>query len=288
MVTRTACEVAVRSQPNPFSWAEIEHEPKVQRCCIGRSFRSTEYEILHTGGFVRLCTERGRVYWLAQNENDHRLPDWKIHFSVHLADIPRAWNILTDLFLKEACDFGMKAVAGEAFDSWPPEQRGREITVYIFQNHTAYNGGGPMMGYCPGNEHNFWLGPEFERQADFWAKFVEEAERLLSAANIQSRGVATGDLKLGRYASLRNEAFIFEPATGLYIYPPNKCGWQPPEASQQSLRIRECCGAWKPCALATEGPPRDGMATRPTSIEMCDLLQAAALGHTRPALCTGP
>ena len=22
--------------------------------------------------------------------------------------------------------------------------------VYIFQNHTAYNGGGPMMGYCPG------------------------------------------------------------------------------------------------------------------------------------------
>lgn len=128
MVTRTACEVAVRSQPNPFSWAEIEHEPKVQRCCIGRSFRSTEYEILHTGGFVRLCTERGRVYWLAQNENDHRLPDWKIHFSVHLADIPRAWNILTDLFLKEACDFGMKAVAGEAFDSWPPEQRGREIT----------------------------------------------------------------------------------------------------------------------------------------------------------------
>ena len=26
---------------------------------------------------------------LAQNENDHRLPDWKIHFSVHLADIPR-------------------------------------------------------------------------------------------------------------------------------------------------------------------------------------------------------
>ena len=27
-----------------------------------------------------------------------------------------------------------------------------------------------------GNEHNFWLGPEFERQADFWAKFVEEAD----------------------------------------------------------------------------------------------------------------
>ena len=101
-------------------------------------------------------------------------------------------------------------------------ERGRN-EVYIFQNHTAYNGGGPMMGYCPGvllafgresahrcscervcdnhhnfdvhwckdiikiknkqpevlgqgNEHNFWLGPEFERQADFWAKFVQEAD----------------------------------------------------------------------------------------------------------------
>lgn len=225
MATRTTCEVALRSEPNPFHWEEIENEPKVQRNCIDRSFRSTEYEILHTGGFVRLCTDRGRVYWLAQNEHDHRLPDWKIHFSVELSDIPRAWDTLTELFLEEACDFGMKAVAGEAFESWPPEQRGREITVYIFQNHAAYNGGGPMMGYCPGNEHNFWLGPEFERAPDFWSHFVEEAEQRLSAANIRSRGLAHGDLKLGHYASLRNEAFIFEAASGLYIYPPNTSGW---------------------------------------------------------------
>ena len=26
---------------------------------------------------------------LAQNEHDHRLPDWKLHFSVELEDIPR-------------------------------------------------------------------------------------------------------------------------------------------------------------------------------------------------------
>eukprot|EP00913_Durusdinium_trenchii_P034941 g32684.t1 len=97
-----APRVALRSEPNPFHWEEIENEPKVQRNCIDRSFRSTEYEILHTGGFVRLCTDRGRVYWLAQNEHDHRLPDWKIHFSVELSDIPRAWDTLTELFLKEA------------------------------------------------------------------------------------------------------------------------------------------------------------------------------------------
>ena len=27
---------------------------------------------------------------------------------------------------------------------------GFQLEVYIFQNHAAYNGGGPMMGYCPG------------------------------------------------------------------------------------------------------------------------------------------
>lgn len=176
--TETCTEVAVRASPNPFSWEVLEDEPKVQRTCIGRSFRSTEYEILHTGGFVRLCTERGRVYWLAQNEHDHRLPDWKLHFSVHISDVPRAWNVLSELFLSQACDFGMKAVAGEALDSWPDEQRGRELTVYIFQDHPVYKGGGPMMGYCPGFEHNFWLGPEFERDSAFWLNFVVLAEKM--------------------------------------------------------------------------------------------------------------
>lgn len=37
---------------------------------------------------------------LAQNEHDHRLPDWKLHFSVQLADIPRqhvgmSWHAMT-------------------------------------------------------------------------------------------------------------------------------------------------------------------------------------------------
>ncbi|CAE7706600.1 unnamed protein product [Symbiodinium pilosum] len=223
--TETCTEVAVRAAPNPFHWEVLEDEPKVQRTCIGRLFRSTEYEILHTGGFVRLCTERGRVYWLAQNEHDHRLPDWKLHFSVAMADVPRAWNVLSEIFLNQACDFGMKAVAGEALDSWPDEQRGRELTVYIFQDHPAYKGGGPMMGYCPGFEHNFWLGPEFERASEFWLDFVVQAETALAGAGIRSRGTANGDLSLGHYASLRNEAFIFDPSEGLYIYPPNDSGW---------------------------------------------------------------
>mmetsp|Transcript_14955 Transcript_14955/g.26192 ORF Transcript_14955/g.26192 Transcript_14955/m.26192 type:complete len:268 (+) Transcript_14955:89-892(+) len=222
-------EVACRAEPNPFQWVEVEHEPKVLRTCLHRNFRTTEYEIFHTGGFIRLCTDRGRIYWLAQNEHDHKLPDWKIHFSVEPRDVPGAWNVITGLFMRQACDFGMKAVAREALGDWPAGQRGRELTVYIFQNHPAYQGGGPMMGLCTkGTEHNFWLGQEFERDSDFWLQFVREAETALAAAGIRSRGVADGDLALGAYASLRNEAFVLgRDVCGdmMPIYPPNAAGW---------------------------------------------------------------
>lgn len=194
-----------------------------------------EYEILHTGGFLRLCTERGRVYWLAQNTIDHRPPDWKLHFSILPRDVPRAWDVLSALFVARACDFGMKAVAAEALPSWPQRQRGRELTVYIFQHCAVYNGGGPMMDCCPpGSEHRFWLGPEFQRDPAFWSAFVEEAEHLLHAAGIERhRGFAEGDVPLGWYASLRNEAFIpgYEEiengkrGVATFIYPPNEAGW---------------------------------------------------------------
>lgn len=227
--------LAATADPHPFRWAAIEEEPKVMRRCLTRAHRTMEYEILHTGGFVRLCTERGRVYWLAQNEHEHRLPDWKLHFSVLPRDVPRAWDVLSRLFVAEACDFGMKAVAAEALATWPAKQRGRELTVYIFQHCAAYADGGPMMECCdPRSEHRFWLGPEFERSGAFWRAFVLKAESMLEEAGVESHGgAATGDLPLGRYASLRNEAFVpgFEDALdGLrgppaFVYPPNEAGW---------------------------------------------------------------
>lgn len=124
----------------------------------------------------------------------------------------------------KACDFGMKAVAGEALETWPEKQRGRELTVYIFQHHEAYAGGGPMMGLCPGQEHEFWLGPEFERESLFWAGFVQVAENKLADAGVRSRGVADGDFPLGEYASLRNEAFVLDSSRE-FVYPPNCVGW---------------------------------------------------------------
>lgn len=228
------CRVpAVTSQPHPFDWELLEDEPKVRRSCLARTYRTTEYETLHTGGFLRLCTERGRVYWLAQNMEEHRTPDWKLHFSVRPKDIPRAWNVLSRVFVAHGCDFGMKAVASEALDAWPPKQRGRELTVYIFQDDPAYSGGGPMMGCCAtGSEHRYWLGPEFEREPEFWESFLGSAEEALKDAGLESHGgTADGDLPLGRFASLRNEAYILgwdegsESCTPAFVYPPNAAGW---------------------------------------------------------------
>jgi len=250
-----ALELAPLLEPHPFRWKDVELEPKVIRCCLHRFHRTMEYEILHTGGFLRLCTERGRVYWMAQNEHDHCLPDWKLHFSVSPAHVPRAWDVLTQVFMEKACDFGMKAVAQEALETWPAHQRGREITVYIFQNHPAYTGGGPMMDCCdPDTAYRFWLGCEFERPSSFWHDLVRDAEAALHKAGIESHGgTAIGDLPLDGlgYASLRNEAFIpIQENSGrhgcrhtVYVYPPNSAGWnaaghRSPLELQWQLRFR--------------------------------------------------
>lgn len=232
-VAGSCLELVPTPDPHPFRWEEIEREPKAPKYCLARAHRTTEYELLHTGGFLRLCTERGRVYWLAQNEHDHRPPDWKIHFSVQPQHVPLAWDVLTRLFMDRGCDFGMKAVAAEALSDWPARQRGRELTVYIFQHDAAaYPEGGPMMQFCSaGTEHRFWLGTEFERDSDFWMRFVRDAELALETAGAASHGgAANGDLSLGgRYASLRNEAFIPLCRQGSrdmdYGYPPNEAGW---------------------------------------------------------------
>jgi hypothetical protein len=50
-------------------------DPKAPRQMTCRTHRSATYEVLETGGFLRFCTERGRVYWVAQNETGHTSPD---------------------------------------------------------------------------------------------------------------------------------------------------------------------------------------------------------------------
>ena len=51
-------------------------------------------------------------------------------------------------------------IVGES--RWSAEQRGRELTVYIFRHHYNYADGGPMAGLTDNEDHEFWLSREFE------------------------------------------------------------------------------------------------------------------------------
>ena len=152
-----------------------------------RTYRDIEYHVLHTGGFLRLCTMRGRMYWLAQNQTGHTSPDWKLHFSVDLQDITRvcasrdtvsmnisnsnvaltcyggrreqAWDLLAALFLERGCEVGIKATYAHLKDEsyWSATQRGREITLYIFTHTSAFE-------VTQDDDCCLWLGTEYERR----------------------------------------------------------------------------------------------------------------------------
>jgi len=229
---------------HPFKWSNVMAAPKADHGTFSvRWFRTLTYHLLHTGGFLRLATDRGRVYWMAQNEHEHRTADWKLHFSIAPEDkweedIGLAWDIVAALFMERCCDAGMKA----RYTPWTDAgQRGRELTVYIFEFKAAYGPGGPMAELSPtGIEHLHYLGPEFEyfnMLPRFWFDFIVDAEARLKAAGLQSNGVADGDLALPgcQFASLRNEAYVRAPnpdwAEGcmlpkhLWVYPPNADGY---------------------------------------------------------------
>eukprot|EP00658_Telonema_sp_P-2_P053348 TRINITY_DN4183_c0_g1_i9.p1 TRINITY_DN4183_c0_g1~~TRINITY_DN4183_c0_g1_i9.p1 ORF type:complete len:228 (-),score=60.24 TRINITY_DN4183_c0_g1_i9:170-751(-) len=123
-------------EDHPFRWARIMDDPKADHGTFSmRWFRTLTYHLQHTGGFLRLATERGRVYWLAQNETEHTAPDWKLHFSIAprgewQEDIGIGWDALAALFMERCCEIGMKA----RYDSWGEDgQRGRELTVYVYK-----------------------------------------------------------------------------------------------------------------------------------------------------------
>jgi hypothetical protein len=220
---------------HPFSWESVAKDPKGDHgeTVMARTddanralfFKDMRYELLHTGGFLRLATTRGRVYWAAQNTSFHTTPDWKLHFSVNLGQTPTAWNIVAALFMEMRCEMGMKVCCAETEDEWSEKQRGRELTVYMFNYHSSYRG--YLQGTLPELPDNeFYLGREMEVYGHaFWYTFIVEAERRLSAARVRARGCADGDLALPgcAYASLRNEAFV--KIKGEWTYPPNDSGW---------------------------------------------------------------
>eukprot|EP00732_Lithocolla_globosa_P005924 Lithocolla_globosa_v1_NODE_6485_length_1080_cov_88.395122.p1 type:complete len:275 gc:universal NODE_6485_length_1080_cov_88.395122:190-1014(+) len=217
---------------HPFSWKNLMADPKQIQDFSQRGdwYKTMQWESLHTGGFLRICTSRGRMYWLEQNMQEHKTADWKLHFSVSLAQIPLAWDILCQHFLHSFCEIGMKA-STHAFEGveWPSSQMGREITVYIYNFNEKYKTGSDIMPES--EQHVFYLGPEIEAVYDqvFWFKFIRQAERKLKDGGIKANNLADGDFPLPGccFTSLRNEAFVLhdQGSERRLIYPPNERGW---------------------------------------------------------------
>lgn len=65
-----------------------------------------------------------------------------------------------------------------------------------------------------------------EHSEDYWLALCKKIEEILDSYDIESNGLADGDFKLGKYISLRNEAYI-KNEKGEGIYPPNESGWNP-------------------------------------------------------------
>ena len=123
------------TEDHPFHWNNIQANPKGNHGVYesrGNWYKTMKYEVLHSGGFLRLFTLRGRMYWNGQNESEHTTPDWKLHFSCDLDHIGSAWNSLVALFVDMKCEIGMKVTTLNE-NQWSQGQRGREVTVYIYR-----------------------------------------------------------------------------------------------------------------------------------------------------------
>jgi hypothetical protein len=221
--------VSMSASHNPFLYETIMEDPKKPRDLF-KVDDNTEYEVLHNNGFLRINTLRCRMYHIYQARYGYQLPDWKIHFSVARDDLPKAWNILSTLFMERKCQSAMKVVVADYGKlTWPEDMRGREITVYIYQHKKYYD---EVEEYAPI--------PQMQQSREFWLSFIAAAEARLAVQKIKPLPPPDGDYPLGTYSSLRNEAFtlmlpkwenkiaksnLAKFDDRQYCYPPNDAGW---------------------------------------------------------------
>ena len=195
-----------------------------------RTIGKKKYELLVSNGFVKLYASKGRAYWIAQVVvSEHKSPDWKVHFSVaRREEVSRAWDAIGKVFVSTQCKSSMKAIS-PLQTGWPDSMHGREVTVYIFRYHSSYGKGLPIRK----DDGHFGLIPiskDDEHDDRFWIEFIEKAEDALESAGVTPGRCADGDLAIGKFSSLRNEAFVVENSE--LKYPPNHLGWN---AAKQSL-----------------------------------------------------
>jgi len=175
-----------------------------------------EYEIMCNNGYTKLYRYPfGKLYWLLQNEASHKTPDWKFHVSVVDEDLAKAWKIVAQVFISCQCKSGMKV---KYLKENVLTVKGREITIYIpiFQDQYSHSS---IIEDHPIDKVSI------EQDEEFWFDLFMKVEYELSKNNIRSNGLANGDLGLGNYVSLRNEAYCYDKVTGIDIYPPDQNGW---------------------------------------------------------------
>ncbi|KAH3746134.1 ADP-ribosylation factor 1 [Pelomyxa schiedti] len=215
----------------------------VENCGNGNTKNCTRtFKARHFNGFMQLYTPKGEAYWYAQAVYGNKLPDWKVHFSVSIKDLSKAWSCLVRELLDMDYDLATKVCMPGR--DWPDFQRGRELTLYVLQWHPSLNGIGPISVYdCNLNEVSMQFSEHDQKSPQYLNSLISRIDRSLERAGVMSRGCADGDLPLGKYSSLRNECFVLynvewpippgytpESATKLrenpaFIYPPNHCGW---------------------------------------------------------------
>jgi hypothetical protein len=170
------------------------------------------YSGICNNGYIKIHSDKCKTYWLCQNETEHTTSDWKFHISIKEDDIKKAWDILTKIFINKKCKTGMKVKYIKENTSTP---KGREITIYIMKYDKAYDNSNlrEIVDFDICDEHS----------EDFWVDLIRIIEKELKENFIKSNNLANGDLKIGEYTSLRNEAYVF--INNENVYPPDEYGW---------------------------------------------------------------
>ena len=218
----------------------INHRLEIPNQFIKINSKKILIELLVTNGFVKIYTFKGRIYHIKQNIDNHTVPDWKFHFNVKPEEIPKAFNIVSETLLKHSIkntkdediiDDIIISMKAYNINLCTEMQEGREITLYIYTFDKRLNEDPFEMDVEDENgklnKIKYIFRKDEEKNFKFYLDLLIDIENQFKKLKIKKRienRCAYGDLWLGEYASLRNEAFCKGENEG-YIYPPNNRGW---------------------------------------------------------------
>ena len=218
----------------------VNHRLEIPNQFITVKSKKYLIELLVTNGFVKLYTYKGRIYNIYQNHDNHTVPDWKFHFNVKPEHIPKAFNIVSETLLKhlikttneeEILDDLIISMKAYNINLCEEMQKGREVTLYIYTFDERLNREIFEMENKDENGNikkiRYAFSKKEEKKFKFYYDLLIDIENQLGLEKIEQtvkNGCAEGDLWLGKYTSLRNEAYCQSKMGGL-IYPPNDRGW---------------------------------------------------------------